>query len=331
MNKVFYTSVLLVSMVNLVLPPVQANMQRQERSFAEQMMTLKAAVLADPRQPYDAAALNMLLSDVKPYLRQTLEVDPSLPINLDTYLPLHIPNDKVERAISLQKQHERVLTDIAKQYQVQARFILAVWGIASDYGADMGSFPALTVLATQSLQADLDTTDFVDAIVALAASGLTPRQFTANRDGRLGQAGLTASQYLQFGADGDGDDKIDIWHNHADVFATIANMLRQQGWQMEATWGRQVQVPDDFVLDNALAKGPQAFEFWQGLGVRRFNGDDLPKVASIRANLIAPDGINGRKYLVYENYRALNQLLDNHYASISVTYLSERIKYPKQK
>ncbi|MGL4474224.1 MAG: lytic murein transglycosylase, partial [Shewanella sp.] len=137
------------------------------------------------------------------------------------------------------------------------------------------------------------------------------------------------SQYLSYGVDGDDDGKVDIWQNHADIFATIANILKQQGWQQEATWGRQVQLPVDFDLSQAHA--PQAFSYWQQQGVRRFDGTDLPNVDSIRANVIAPDGIKGRIYLVYDNYRAINAWFDNHYDSISVTYLSERIKFPQLK
>jgi membrane-bound lytic murein transglycosylase B len=135
------------------------------------------------------------------------------------------------------------------------------------------------------------------------------------------------SSFLAYAQDGDGDGKKDIWNNTADVFASIANYLKQEGWNRKGTWGRQVQLPDG--IDSGLVGLDKAkmkpLSVWQQLGVRRSDGRDLPTNA-IKASLIAPDGEQGRIYLVYNNFYTLMHWNRSTYFGVSVGYLADRIK-----
>ena len=108
--------------------------------------------------------------------------------------------------------------------------------------------------------------------------------------------------------------------------ATAANMLLQQGWQFDSTWGRQVKAT--MMLDPNLLglDRTHTFSTWQAYGIRRFNGDDLPSRSDMSVSLIAPDGEKGRFYLVYNNFRLLHQLTPSIHDTLALTYLSEKIK-----
>jgi hypothetical protein len=97
----------------------------------------------------------------------------------------------------------------------------------------------------------------------------------------MGQPQFMPSSYLKYAEDFDGDGTRDIWSNHADVFASIANYLKAYGWDGEAIWGRQVRVPGAVAelaeragsrgegcrAERALSRRRYLAE-WQAMGVR---------------------------------------------------------------
>lgn len=256
---------------------------------------------------------------------------PQADSSLETYLPTAVPEDKVVIARALFKANHNELTRISEKYGVQPRFIVALWGLESDFGGKIGSYPVLSVtssLAYQGTDEAFYRSEFIAALKILEQGQLNFDELTSSWTGTMGQTQFTPSTYLAFAQDGDGDGKKDIWGNQQDAFASIAYYLQQAGWKAEETWGRQVKLPDNF--DPALTglNIQKSFNQWQALGVRRYDGSDLPDRDDMQTSLVMPDGIKGRKYLVYDNYRALMKRQTSDYFALTVTYLSERIKYP---
>jgi len=142
----------------------------------------------------------------------------------------------------------------------------------------------------------------------------------------MGQSQFMPATFLAYAVDYDNDGKKDIWNTPADVFASIANFLKQHGWDENYTWGRQVKLTQpikskDVGLDKQQAK---PLSSWSDYGVTRFDGSALPSV-DIDSWLIMPDGTGGRIYLVYDNFQTLMRWNRSSYFGISVSYLAERI------
>jgi membrane-bound lytic murein transglycosylase B len=251
--------------------------------------------------------------------------------SLDTYLPQAVPESKVDLARDLFKAHESELEQIVERYGVQPRFIIALWGMESDFGARAGAYPFLAVAASLAFEGKREAffrKEFLAALRILARGDIQYGQLVASDEGGMGQFQLWPSLYLDYAQDGDGDGKKDIWNSLHDAFATVAYFLQQQGWNEEETWGRQVSVPKDFAPSLVGLDTMKSFTQWQALGVRRYDGSDLPARDDMQISMVMPDGQRGRKYLVYENYRALRQWNASDYFALTVTHLSERIKYP---
>lgn len=255
---------------------------------------------------------------------------PETKITLDKYLQTRVPNWKVEQAVKLSREHSDLLARIAKEYGVQPRFIVALWGNESNFGRLQGSYPVLSALASLAFEGRREALfkkQFMAALTILQEGHIPLKDFNGSWAGAMGQSQFMPSSFLQYAVDYDGDGKKDIWGTTADVFASIANFLSSEGWDDSLTWGRQVSIPEQFDthfsgLDRQYFK-PLAF--WQSMGVRRYNGDDLP-IAELQASLIMPDGPKGRIYLVYQNFHTLMKWNRSSYFGISVSYLSERIK-----
>jgi membrane-bound lytic murein transglycosylase B len=249
--------------------------------------------------------------------------------SLELYIPDRVPKWKIDQARSLYKQYKTELRTIGLEYGVQPRFILALWGLESDFGVDKSQYPLLSVIASQAYdnpERDDYKNEFFATLNILEQESLQVSELLGSSKGTLGQTDFLPSHYLVYAQDGDGDGKKELWSNPQDVFASLAHYLNLLGWKEKETWGRQVLLPENFDETHSSSGISQSFSQWTELGITRYNGSVLPKRDDMLVSLIIPDGSKGRAYLIYDNYRALIKLIDSDYDALSVAYLSEKIK-----
>jgi membrane-bound lytic murein transglycosylase B len=268
------------------------------------------------------------------FLHRSVKADkgqPEFKLTLDTYIPRAVPEWKIKKAREQYKKHYALLHKIGKEYGVQPRFIVALWGIETNFGSLTGGqniISALTTMAYEGRREALFKKQLFAALMILEQGHITADKFIGSWAGAMGQVQFMPTSYLNYAVDYDGDGKKDIWNNYGDVFASAANYLKTEGWDSSQTWGRQVILPKDFDIELAGIKQQRSLQEWQDLGVRRFNGTDLPKV-DINASIVIPDDKNGRTYLAYNNYKVLMHWNRSYYFATAVSHLSERIRYPQ--
>ncbi|MCG9725838.1 lytic murein transglycosylase [Vibrio brasiliensis] len=256
---------------------------------------------------------------------------PEKKLTLDEYIPRAVPDWKVKQAKSLYQKHYADLKEIGDAYGVQPRFIVALWGVESNFGKFTGNYrviDALSTMAYDGRREDFFRKETMAALQILEQGHIAVEDFKGSWAGAMGQCQFMPSSFLAFAADGSGDGKKDIWNSEADVFASAANYLSQSGWDDSYTWGRQVKLPQGFdtsIQGRSEEKGKYLQE-WNKLGVTRYDGRPLPQLdQDIKAWLIAPDDANGRVYLVYNNYNVLMKWNRSYYFALAVSHLADRI------
>ncbi|MCK8133555.1 lytic murein transglycosylase [Pseudoalteromonas sp. 2CM28B] len=270
---------------------------------------------------------------------------PEVKETLETYLPKRVPQWKIDRARKLYAENKDVLEQVAKEFGVQARFIVALWGLESNFGTIQGGhnvISSLVTLAFDGRREALYKRQLWAALDILKSGHITLDKFKGSWAGAMGQTQFMPTSFNAYAVDYNNDGRKDIWTTKEDAFASIANYLKQEGWNDSLTWGRQVKLPENFDSKYVLKRGTktrkQWLEYWndsersladwQALGVRKADGSDLPNV-DVRAALVMPDDINGRMYLAYDNYKVFMHWNRSYYFATSVGYLSDRIGYPK--
>ncbi|MFT2091472.1 lytic murein transglycosylase [Paraglaciecola sp. 2405UD69-4] len=317
----------LIQLVISLLLVVSCN-SYAKKTFEVYVEDLKQEAIS---QGHDPELVEAAFSKVT-YRKSVVKADKSQPetkITLDSYLATRVPDWKVKQAVKLLNENKQVLDAIEKQYGVQQRFIVALWGNESNFGKFMGRHPvfnSLTTLAYDGRREAFFKKQIFAALSIIEQGHIKLEDFVGSWAGAMGQTQFMPSSFLNYAVDFDGDGKKDIWSNKADVFASIANYLKSEGWSKQLTWGRQVSLSDDFDKSHiGLARQKmKTLNQWSDLGVKRYNGETLP-IADIKASVIAPDGLNGRVYLVYENFHTLMKWNRSSYFGVSVSYLSERI------
>ena len=145
-----------------------------------------------------------------------------------------ISGGRVAKGRSMLKKHAKTLARIEKAYGVPPEVVVAIWGLETDYGVNMGKMPVLRSLAT--LAYDCRRTErfqgeLLAALKIIERGDLSASQMRGAWAGEIGQGQFMASSYLRFAVDGDGNGRRDLIRSQADVMASIANYLRGYGWQ----------------------------------------------------------------------------------------------------
>jgi membrane-bound lytic murein transglycosylase B len=290
-----------------------------------------------------AEVVNTALAGVEPVMR-IIERDRNqaeFKLSFATYRDRVITPANISRGQKLRDDEQALLRQVAQRYGVQPRFVLAIWGIETRYGAvkaDVPLFHSLATLAFDRRRSAYFRNELFAALTMLDRGYIDHGTMKGSWAGAMGQPQFMPSSYLAYAEDFDGDGKRDIWNNRADVFASIANYLAKAGWNTAQTWGREVKVPPalqgrmgEFARDgksgcraiDQMTKDLPIVE-WEKLGVRRTDGGELPK-AQISGALVQPDGPGGASFLVYGNYRSVLRYNCAHHYALTVSLLADRL------
>ena len=285
------------------------------------------------------------LTNVTPYPKaiKSDRAQPEFKRTFKRYSTKRLSQWRIETGLKKKKEHQQLLNKVAKAYGVQPRFILAFWGLETNYGTYTGNndiIRSLATLAFDKRRGEYFRAELFNALTILKEGHIELKDMKGSWSGAMGQGQFMPSSFLKLAQDFDGDGKKDIWHTQADVFASIANYLKHYGWNDQQTWGRQVHLPKEAqsLMEQVKLEKPEkgcralrahsqklSLAQWNELGVKRLNNHELPKVA-LSATLTIPDGVTGDAFLTYTNFRTiLRYNCANSYA-ITVGLLSDKLK-----
>ena len=295
--------------------------------FTDWLATLRAEATA---QGIRAETVTTALPDTLSPIPRIIELDrkqPEFSLTFDQYLGRIVSEQRVLTARARLNENRALLNQIGQKYDVQPRFIVALWGIETNFGQLTGGFeviPALVTLAHDGRRSAYFRQELLNALKIVDEGHIPLSRFTGSWAGAMGQCQFMPSSFLKFAADHDGDGHKDIWQNRGDVFASVANYLNGHDWEANRTWGRKVRLPQGF--DPALAslemKKPLAE--WAKLGIKTATGAALPQTA-LDAALVLPSGPSGPAYLVYDNFMRIMSWNRSTFFALAVGELADRI------
>lgn len=244
------------------------------------------------------------------------------------YLERSISKERIERGRLLLKKHEKLLNEVYAKYGVQPRFLVAFWGLETNYGDYTGGFPvvgSLATLAHDPRRSEFFTKELILALKILDQGHIDFDRMLGSWAGAMGQTQFMPSTFTGYAYDGDKDGKKDLWGSLTDVMHSSSNYLSSVGWKGDETWGREVKLPKNFNYELADLSIEKDLSEWQALGVRRANGRDLPNV-TIDASLVLPAGHKGPAFIVYNNFKKIMIWNRSILYAIAVGHLADRLQ-----
>jgi membrane-bound lytic murein transglycosylase B len=282
------------------------------------------------KQGLTQATLDDALGSTAP-IGRIIELDRKQPesvLTLAQYLANVVNDKRVTQGRQLLDENRELLEAIGKKYGVQPRFIVALWGIETNYGANMGGFrtiDALATLAYDGRRSDFFRSELIKALTILQQEHMLAADMKGSWAGAMGQCQFMPESFLKFAVDYDGDGKRDIWGSRADVFASIANYLSSSGWKGDEGWGRQVQPVDGIDPAHATLDVVKPVSEWDALGVRNLSGGHLPAGAVDASLIYVGDKEPAGPYLVYQNYKVLLKWNRSRFFATAVGSLADKI------
>lgn len=223
------------------------------------------------------------------------------------------------------KNNKELLDKIGREYGVNPCFIVSFWGMETSYGTFMGSFPVVKSLATlayDSKRKDFFRKELFIALKILNDGHVDLADFKGEWAGATGQPQFLPSSWMKYAVDYDGDGHKDIWRSKPDVFASIANYMKQNGWQDGGPWAVQVKLPQRFDMNLEGKQTVKPVSEWAALGVKLENGKPLP-YQNLEASIVQPYG--GPTFLTFPNYKMILRYNNSIYYAGAIGYMADKI------
>ncbi len=196
------------------------------------------------RHHFEPSALRALFTQAK-YSAAVVKLEqPSLeasPRDWRTYQSRFLNTQRINAGVQFWRTHQATLQRAQQEFGVPPEIIVGIIGVETFYGRNMGRHPVLDVLTTlafdyptrpnQLKRAALFRKNLEDFLLWTRAAGLDPTRVLGSYNGAVGIAQFMPSSVIQYAIDYDGDQKVDLSTSVADAIGSVANYLRQHGWE----------------------------------------------------------------------------------------------------
>lgn len=247
------------------------------------------------------------------------------------YTDKTISSQRVLKGKEMLREHASLLKEVSEKYNVPSHYIVAFWGLETNYGEFKGTIKttdALATLAFDKRRRTFFTNELIALLKIMQEGEKTP--FYGSWAGAFGNFQFMPSTYAAYAVDADKDGKKDIINSLPDAFASAANYLSQMGWDAHLKWGREVLIPQNLEWDKVHHSPRKTIAEWEKMGLvpadkKRWNSTEK----DIQAKLIMPMGIKGPAFLTYSNFDRIMRWNNSTLYALSVGILSEKINSEK--
>ena len=276
------------------LAPLGAHAQSNDPKFAAWLAGVRAEAL---KAGVDTRTLDAALGSAQevPRVMELARNQPEFKMTFERYMSLVVSDERVKNGRTRLKENRALVDRFSIPSGVPAPIVVSLWGIESNYGTRLGDFEVISALATlayNDFRAKFFRQQLIAALKIVSQGHIGLHDMKGSWAGAMGQCQFIPTSFQAYAADGDGDGRMDIWTNKADVFASITNHLKRVGWKPGISWGQEAPA-------GAVA----------GQGQR----------------IVKPAGANGPTYVTTENFRAILRWNQSDFFALAVGILSDRI------
>jgi len=270
-----------------------------------------------------ARTINAVIQEAEP-IPEVIRLDNSqaeFTMTLEEYISRTVSQSRIVEGGKNAKKYPSLLSRMEKKYGVPKNVLLALWGMESNYGASKGRFKlsdSFLTLIYDGRRGEFFTAQLLALMKIADKNNLKVEDMRGSWAGAMGHYQFIPTTLAQYGADGNGNGRIDIVNSISDAMASAGNYLSKLGWNKGERIVRKVILPADF--DRGLCDGrtKKHLTEWTAIGVW-----GVPK-ANKTAGMIC--GETNAGYLAYENFYRLKKWNNSNHYAVAVALLADRLK-----
>jgi len=252
---------------------------------------------------------------------------PEFSLTYAKYVGASVTPERVVKGQQKMAQHRALLDALQAEYGVPPQYIMAFWGMETNYGGFMGDFQVVRSVATLGCMTKRQaffSNETVQALRILAMNHMTREQMRGSWAGAMGNMQFMPSTFMKWGVDRDGNGRIDLWNSLPDAFASAANFLRGIGFRPGLPSSEEVVLPQGFALDQADSTIEKPVRAWAAMGVKKAGGAPLANVDD-PSSIILPAGWRGPAFILYPNFKAVMNWNRSTLYALAVGVLARQI------
>lgn len=279
-------------------------------------------------------------------------------LTLDGYLARTVNQRRITEGKQMRQTYPTMLSRVEQKYGVQPHVILAFWGLESNYGANKARHKltdAFLTLMYEGRRQEFFEKQLLALMKIADDNDLDINDIQGSWAGAMGHFQFIPTTLMQYGADGNGDGKIDIIHSVGDAMFSAGNYLNRLGWNENEKIVRKVVIPINFDTSLLDGKTKKNLSDWANMGVTNPDGSPLPvmdmtaglvadinmindakatAIAHSKSNVIDPNAIDTDvapqpvvvAYLTYPNFYRIKRWNNSNWYAIAIATLADELK-----
>jgi membrane-bound lytic murein transglycosylase B len=239
MKRLFSLGAALLSLAVQAAPPAQKPYADREdvQGFIRQMVE---------RHGFVEKELAFLFSRAKrePAILAAIAPPKTAPMrSWQTYRGRFINDARITEGVEFRRRHSAALERAEKEHGVPEEIIVAIIGVETVYGRQMGTWRVIDALSTLAFdyapRAEYFLGELEQYLLFTREAGMDVFSVRGSYAGAIGIPQFMPGSYRRFAVDFDGDGAIDLRASPADAIGSVANFLAKHGWQR----GERVELP----------------------------------------------------------------------------------------
>jgi membrane-bound lytic murein transglycosylase B len=228
---------------------------------------------------------------------------------------------KLGRAFA--EKYRLTLQRAERRFGIPGDVIVALIGVETIYGKNMGNYPVLDALTTLAFdyprRAEFFRVELENYLLLSREKGLDMLKTRGSYAGAIGIPQFMPSSYRRYAIDFNGNQTVDLRREARDAIGSVANYLQGYGWVAGQPIAERVNLgtePQDL--------GPHTLAEWSTLGVVSSHVGAAPNLSARLLNF-ATDAGDQEWWLAFENFEVVTRYNNSNYYAMSVTQLAEQL------
>ena len=227
------------------------------------------------------------------------------------------------------QRHRAMLAKAEAQTGVPAEVIVAIIGIETFYGKYLGNFDVFAALTTLAFdyppRADLFRRELESLLLLARDAGRRPDSYRGSFAGAIGLPQFLPSSIRHYAVDFDRSGRVDLTASPADAIGSVANFLKEHGWENGAPVTRKVDADATLakpLIDEGIRPVRHPAEM-AAFGVQWL--EDAPDAPAALIDLVTPHAPT-EYWLGYRNFFVITRYNRSSFYAMAVWQFAQTLR-----
>ena len=186
---------------------------------------------------------------VEPSLQAIQPPSVERPRSWREYRATFITERRVAAGVAFWRAHRHALERAQREFGVPAQVVVGILGVETFFGRNTGRWRVVDALTTLAFdyppRADFFRDELASYLLLVRDSGADVFSAHGSYAGAIGIPQFMPGSVRRYAIDFDGDGTVDLQRSAADAIGSVANFLKEHGWQPGAAISLRVRVRGD--------------------------------------------------------------------------------------